>query len=100
MPWELTSSGATMHRVGKEPQLAEFADRLTKEDIRNFLKDIKLDNYTDLFMDNGVDGALLFSLEVSDLEDMGITNGFHRRKVLTKFTQHLRTLLVDKATVT
>ena len=44
----------------------------------------------ELFIENEVDGILLLKLTDSDLKEMGVDNGFHRRKILTKFAQLMK----------
>ena len=63
--------------------------------MTEFLKtDPKLEKkYTTLFQENQIDGILLFSCEKDDLKDLGITNGFDRTKIMTKFEQHLQSKL-------
>ena len=65
---------------------------MTEEDVENFLHDIKLGNYAQLFKENDIDGTFLFSLEEGDLEDLGITNSFHRKKIIKKFKAYVKNL--------
>ena len=70
----------------------ELAEKVTKEGVEQFLHDIKLGNYAQLFKENDVDGAILISLQEGDLEDLGITNGFHRKKIIKKFEAYVKSL--------
>ena len=77
-----------------EQQLQRMANRLTVDDISEFLTKIKLGHYVQLFTDNDVDGRLLLKLTDDDLKDLGVDNGFHRRKIITKFEAHIE--LINK----
>ena len=77
-----------------EQQLQRMANRLTVDDISEFLTKIKLGHYVQLFTDNDVDGRLLLKLTDDDLKDLGVDNGFHRRKIITMFEAHLE--LINK----
>ena len=70
-----------------------MASTLTVDDISEFLKGIKLADLTELFHENDVDGSLLLQLADKDLEDLGVANGFSRRKIVTKFRAHLENLV-------
>lgn len=70
-----------------------MASRLTVNDVTEFLKEIKLQELVGLFRDNDVDGELLIELSDDDLKGLGVKNGFHRRKIKTKFKTHLRNLI-------
>ena len=76
-----------------EAQLEDVAATLTVQDVITFLEGIKLDKYCDIFSEEDVDGKLLLTLTVEALEDMGIKNAFHCRKIHTKFRDHLQKLL-------
>ena len=76
-----------------KPHLEKLASALTVDDISEFLKGIKLADLTDLFRENDVDGSLLLQLADKDLEDLGVANGFSRRKIVTKFRAHLENLV-------
>ena len=89
-PCILAEYVATNDRELEQFTPKEIADKMTVGDVTRLLEDIKLSCYTDLFKENDVDGNLLFNLSVEDLKDMGISNGFHRRKIVTKFEEHLK----------
>ena len=72
-----------------DQQLQWMANTLKVDDISEFLKKIKLGHYVQLFTDNDVDGRLLLKLTDDDLKDLGVDNGFHRRKIITNFEVHL-----------
>ena len=73
-----------------KPHLEKLAIALTVDDISEFLKGIKLADLTELFRENDVDGSLL--LQLAD-KDLGVANGFSRRKIVTKFRAHLENLV-------
>ena len=68
------------------------AKSLTIENIGDFLDQIQLGEHIELFKNNGVDGPILSVLEPEDLKDMGIANGFHRKKIIQKFRSFLNDL--------
>ena len=72
--------------------LEEMANTLSVSDISEFLKEIKLADLTELFRENDVDGRLLIQLSDNDLKELGVANGFSRRKIVTKFKAHLEEL--------
>ena len=52
-----------------------------------------MEDLVELFIENDVDGILLLKLTDSDLNEMGVANGFHRRKILTKFETYIAQLM-------
>ena len=70
-----------------------MARTLAVHDITEFLKEIKLGYLVGLFCDNDVDGKLLIELSDDDLKDLGVENGFHRRKIISKFETHVLELI-------
>ena len=70
-----------------------MANTLTVHDIAQYLRKIKLEHYVKLFTDNDVDGGLLLELTDNDLKDLGVDNGFHRRKIIFKFRAHILELI-------
>ena len=70
-----------------------MANTLTVDGIAEFLKKIKLGHYVQLFTDNYVDGRLLLKLTDEDVKDLGVDNGFHRRKIIAKFEAHILELI-------
>ena len=75
--------------VADKPHLEEMARTLSVDDILEFLKGIELADLTELFSENDVDGRLLIQLSDNDLKELGVANGFNRRKIVTKFKAHL-----------
>ena len=80
----------------EKPHLEEKARTLTIDDISEFLKGIKLAELAELFSENGVDGRLLIQLKEDDLKDLGVVNGFSRRKIIIKFEAHLEELTLKQ----
>ena len=79
--------------LADEPQLKQMARTLAVHDVTEFLKEIKLGDLVGLFSDNDVDGKLLIELSDGDLQDLGVKNGFHRRKIISKFETYLLELI-------
>ena len=67
----------------------QLANKIEKEDVVKFLSNIKLEKYSQLFLENNVDGSLLFSLTAEDLQDLGVENKFHQKKIVLKFREYL-----------
>ena len=64
-------------------------------DVTKYLEYLKQDRYIKLFVDEGVDGSLLWGMchaEEDEFKDLGIENGFHRRKIKNKLEEYLQTL--------
>ncbi len=78
--------------VTEKETLDTVAASLSIDDVAEFLRKWKLQKYEEDFRENDMDGALLLSLNEDDLEDVGVTKGFDRRKILSKFKQHLQEL--------
>ncbi len=88
-----------------DAQLKEKAQTLTVGDVSEYLKSpmLNLEEYVELFKSNDVDGDLLWTIsEVGtaddDLKDLGVSHGFHRRKIVGKFKAYLRELLGEPMT--
>ena len=61
---------------------------MSVEDICIWLRQIKVDeDYIKLFEENDIDGCILVDYDASDLEEMGISKGFVRKKVIVQFRQ-------------
>lgn len=57
----------------------------TVEEVCAFLNEIQLGEYEGVFFKNKIDGDMLQDLQEHDLEiDFGITNKYHRRRLLSK----------------
>ena len=96
-PYQGTASaaaaGAGISTTVTKEQLKDIAEKLTTEDIAVFLKSIKLQGYIELFEENEIDGKLLYDCKLpKELEDLGIQNAFHCRKIISKFEQHLKNI--------
>lgn len=66
-----------------------MAQSVTVTDVLQFLQSIKLDKYRELFEEEKMNGKLLQSLTKEDLQDLGIENAYHCRKIVTKFEEYL-----------
>ena len=75
----------------REDQLKEVAKQLSIADITDFLKtDSKLKQYTELFEEEEIDGAMLLSCTKESLKGLGVANDFHCTKIIVKFEKYLR----------
>ena len=52
-------------------------------DVGDWLRNLGLGQYEDVFRDNGVDGAVLPKLTADDLKEMGVAGVGHRRKIIS-----------------
>ena len=75
----------------KESQrdLSEVAKTLSVDDIAKFLRQIKLEKYVQMFVENDVDGKMLLTLNQEDLKFIGIVNTFHHKKIIGQFQSYL-----------
>ncbi|EKX36483.1 hypothetical protein GUITHDRAFT_155237 [Guillardia theta CCMP2712] len=61
----------------------------TVEHVCAWLEGMDLGEYADVFRTNKIDGDLLAELEERDLlEDFGITNKYHRKKIMKRLQGH------------
>src|SRR5436853_6996041 len=51
-------------------------------DIAEWLRGLGLEQYTQLFRDNDIDGEILRGITAEDLKELGISSFGHRRKLL------------------
>lgn len=77
------------------PELKDVAESVTVADVLQFLKSIKLDRYQELFEEEEMNGKLLQSLTKEDLQELGIDNAYHCRKIVSKFEEYLRCLKAE-----
>ena len=67
---------------------SSHAENLTTEELCEWLKTIKLsDDYIKLFEKNDINGGVLATFEDEDLQEMGISQGFIRKKIMGQFRQ-------------
>eukprot|EP01052_Picozoa_sp_SAG31_P064037 SAG31_NODE_22918_length_515_cov_1.105769_1_plen_66_part_01 len=65
------------------PAVAAPALKWTTADVSKWLENIGMPEYVERFAKYGVDGRLLSVLEQADLQqELGITNGLHRKRIL------------------
>ena len=57
---------------------ADVQQFLAREDMCN------LERYVPMFEENSIDGSVLIDLTDEDLEELGVANKFHRRKIMKK----------------
>ena len=60
--------------------------------VTELLCEWKLDEYKDLFSRKNIDGCDLFTCSEKDLEDLGVTSGIDRCKILRKIRKHVNEL--------
>ena len=79
-------------------ELSEAANELTSEDIADYLRFLKLDEYIEKFMENDVDGDMMFDgIDDDTLETvLGVDTAKDRLKIKTKFKQWLRKKVAQK----
>lgn len=78
--------------------MSEAASELTSEDIADYLRFLKLDEYIEKFMENDVDGDMMFDgIDDDTLETvLGVDTAKDRLKIKTKFKQWLRKKVAPK----
>ena len=78
--------------------MSEAASELTSEDIADYLRFLKLDEYVEKFMENDVDGDMMFDgIDDDTLETvLGVDTAKDRLKIKTKFKQWLRKKVAPK----
>jgi hypothetical protein len=54
----------------------------TPLDVHSWLKKLKLPQYASIFEENDIDERLLVELGEDELTSLGITNAFHKKKIL------------------
>lgn len=71
--------------------LSEYAHKLSKEDISDYLRDLKLDQYVEVFMEYEVDGGMLYDMDDSALEEaLNVELKSDRFKIMYKYKPWLR----------
>ena len=90
------TAGFTINFPAGEQQLERKAKMLKVHDIAEFLNEIKLGEYVQLFIDNDVDGRLLLKLTDGGLKALGVDNEFHRCKIISKFEAHILKLITKQ----
>ena len=69
-----------------------MARALSTDDVCTYLKSLKLGQYVELFMNNDVDGTLMWEMTSEGLEALGVADPFHRCKIKAKFNDYLQQL--------
>ena len=70
--------------------MRKIASELTSEDIADYLRDLKLDDYIENFKEIDVDGDMMFDIDYDTLETvLGVDTKKDRVKIKTKFKQWL-----------
>ena len=87
-----------LHNVNEEapppPPPAPTSDsdleKITAEDISDYLRSLKLDQYVEEFLENEIDGTALYDIDDDTLESMGVDTKKDRIKIKTRFKHWLR----------
>ena len=58
---------------------------MTTEEVVEWLGTIKLSKYAKIFQDEDVDGELLATYNVKNLEEIGVNSGADGKKILLRF---------------
>ena len=70
--------------------LSKAANNLTIEEIEEYLRYLKLDEYVEMFREIGVDGNMMFDIDYETLKELGVDTIKDRIKIKTNFKQWLR----------
>ena len=73
-----------------DDQLSQAADNLTQEGVADYLRYLKLDQYVEKFLENEIDGNMMFDMTSDMLEELGVDTNAHRMKIKGSFKQWLR----------
>ena len=71
-------------------QLSQIAGTLTQDDVADYLRCLKLDQYVETFLENKIDGDMMFDITSEILEELGVDINAHRIMIKCKFKQWLR----------
>ena len=81
--------------------MSEAASDLTSEDIADYLRFLKLDEYIKKFQEIDVDGITMLEIDNETLEtDLGVDTAKDRVKIKTKFKWWLRKKMAQKNNTT
>ena len=70
--------------------LSKDANKLTSEDIAEYLRYLKLNDYIKEFRDIGVNGNMMFDIDYDTLKELGVDTVKDRINIKTNFKQWLR----------
>ena len=73
-----------------DDQLSQIAGTLTQDDVADYLRYLKLDQYVETFLKNEIDGNIMFDITSEILEELGVDINVHRIKIKGSFKQWLR----------
>jgi hypothetical protein len=81
----------------QKDDLSSKASELIPDDICDYLRSLKLDgDYTDKFIENEVDGDMMFDMDDETLKSYGVSTVKDRGKIKSKFKQWLRNFKTKK----
>lgn len=75
--------------------LSAIASKLNPEDISDYLRYLKLDQYVEEFLNNEVDGDTMYDINDDILESMSVDTKKDRIKIKSKFKQWLRKKIAE-----
>ena len=68
----------------------EYARKMTPEDVGDYLRSIKLDQYVEAFAGEEVDGEMFLDVvekeEKDFLDSLSVESAVHKRRIFTKFS--------------
>ena len=73
-----------------DSDLSAAAEKITPEDISDYLRSLKLDEYIEEFFKNDIDGNLMYDIDDDILESVGVKTKKDRIKIKGRFKQWLR----------
>ena len=68
----------------------DFAKSYSVRQVCNFLKEIKLSQYEQIFLDNQIDGSRLFVYNEEDLEEIGVEKTHHQILITQLFCRKVQ----------
>jgi len=66
------------------PSLPDVVSQWTVDNVCQWLQSVQFDDYIPKFKKSHIDGELLISLTDDDLKNLGVDDGFHRKKILLR----------------
>ena len=66
------------------------SNEITVDGVADFLKKIRLSQYVDKFIENGIDGELLENMNLQVLRALDVQSPLHQMKIIHLFSRQLR----------
>ena len=73
-----------------DDQLSQVAGNLTQDDVADYLRYLKLDQYVDTFLKYRVNGNMMFDITFEMLEVLGVDTDSDKLMIKGSFKQWLR----------